>query len=250
MLSGKDANEDKVLRHEECTCLSEELLKRLFLQVTGFTAILFEISQVPSFICFIYSEFHFPSNARMCKSTKISIALVVCWLFSTIISNFLTYTSGSITGSVEVLGETSLQSSIGAPSTAFTIWDFYTLIGPGAKSGRTVSFTAAIDYPEITTSVIFPQVFSSATLVTSPFTTLVEAVYTLVLGSVTPVGTPGLPTPNGKSSPSHNFDNFSHLQTSAYNVKKKYTCTIIFNSTVSFTQFYSRTSNQSSYLPW
>ena len=115
--------------------------------------------------------------------------------FSTTISNFLTYTSGSITGSVEVLRKTSLLSSIGAPSTAFTIWDFYTLMGPGAKPGETVEFRAAIDYPEITTSVIFPQVFSSATLVTSLFTTLVEIVHTLLLGSATPVGTPGLPNP-------------------------------------------------------
>ena len=66
---------------------------------------------------------------------------------------------------------------------------------PGAKPGTTVSFTAALDYSEITTSVIFPQVSSSATLVTSPFTTLVEAVYTLALGSATPVDSPGLPTP-------------------------------------------------------
>ena len=41
----------------------------------------------------------------------------------------------------------------------------------------------------------FLPVFSSAILVTSPFITLVEAVYTLVLGSATPVGTPGLPAP-------------------------------------------------------
>ena len=162
MLSGKDASEDEVPRHEECTRLSEELLKRLFLQVTGLTAILLELSQVSSFLCFIYSAFHVPSNAKMSKSSKTSIALVVCWLLSTIISNFLTYTSGSITGSVEVLVETSLQRSIGSRSTAFTIWDFYTLMSPGAKPSRTVSFTAAIDYPEITTSVIFPQVHQSS----------------------------------------------------------------------------------------
>ena len=190
------------------------------IQLTGLIAILLEISQLSSFLCFIYSAFHFLSNARICKSSNLSIALVVCWLFLTIMPNFLTYTSGSITGSVEVLGETSLQSSIGAPSIAFTIWDFYTLIGPGAKPGKTVSFTAAIDYPEITISVVFPQIFSPATLVPSPFTTPVEAVYTLVLGSATP---PGLPTPNGKSSPSHNFDNLSHLQTSAHNVLTKIT---------------------------
>ena len=168
MLSVKDAIEDKVLRYEESTRRSEEVLKKSFLQVTGLTAILLETSQVFSYLCFIYSVFHFPSTAKMCKSSKTSIALVVCWLFSTIISNFLRYTSGSITGSVDVLGETSLQSSIGAPSIAFTIWDYYTLMGPGAKSGRTVSLTAAIDYPHITPSVIFPQVFSSATLVISP----------------------------------------------------------------------------------
>ena len=163
----KDAIEDKVPRHEQST-RSKEVLKKSFLQVTGRTAILLEISQVSSYLCVIFSVIHFPSNAKMCKSSKISIALVVCWLYSTIISNFLTYTSGSITGSVDVFGETSLQSSISAPSIAFTIWDCYTLMSPGAKPGRTVSLTAAIDYPRTTPSVISPQVFSSATLVISP----------------------------------------------------------------------------------
>ena len=61
ILSGKDANEDKVPRYEECTStlLSEELFKRSFLQVTGLTAIFVNL-QVSSLLCFIHFHVQFP----------------------------------------------------------------------------------------------------------------------------------------------------------------------------------------------
>lgn len=123
---------------------------------------------------------------------KISSALVACWLFAvTVTSNFLTFSSGSITGSVFALGETSLQTIVSAPSTAFTVWEFYTLMEPGATPANTVSFTAAVNYPQITTEAVFPQVMSSKWQITSPVSTTVDVVYTLILASVTPVGSPG-----------------------------------------------------------
>ncbi len=135
----------------------------------------------------------------MRRQSKISVALVACWLFAvTVVSDFLTFSSGSTTGSVEVFGETSLQNIVSAPSTTFTVWEFYTLMAPGATPTNQPWFTAEINRPEITTVAIFPPIVASSTLVTRPFTTTVEAIYTLVLASVTPVGNPsaGLPATN------------------------------------------------------
>ena len=61
----------------------------------------------------------------------------------------------------------------------------------GAAPGSTAVFTEVVDYPERTTVAVFPPVVRSTTLVTSPLITTVQVVYTLVLASVTPVGSPG-----------------------------------------------------------
>lgn len=138
----------------------------------------------------------------MRRCSKVSVALAACWLFAVpVISDFLTFSSGSTTGSVEVLDETSLQSVVSAPSTEFTVWEFYTLMAPGATPANTASFVAAVSYPEITTVAVFPQVVSSTALVTSPLSTAVDVVYTLVLGSVTPVGSPGISLPTTTTLP-------------------------------------------------
>ena len=50
----------------------------------------------------------------------VSFALVACWLFAvTVVSDFLTFSSGSTTGSVQVFSKTSLQSAVSASSTEF-----------------------------------------------------------------------------------------------------------------------------------
>lgn len=128
--------------------------------------------------------------------SKVSFALVACWLFAvTVVSDFLTFSSGSTTGSVEVLSKTSLQSVVSASSTEFTVLEF--LMAIGATPAYTANFTSVVNYPEIITVAVFPPVVSSTALVTSPFSTTVHVVYTLILASVTPVGSPGagLPAP-------------------------------------------------------
>ena len=108
----------------------------------------------------------------MHNDSKVSSALVACWLFAvTVISNFLTFSSGLTTGSVEVLSETSLQSVVSAPSTEFTVLEFYTLLALGATPANTASFTAVVNYPEIATVAVFPPVVSFTALITSPFST-------------------------------------------------------------------------------
>lgn len=83
----------------------------------------------------------------MCKSSRISIALVA-YFAVTDFSDFLTFSSGPTTGSAEVLGETSLQSIVNAPSSVFTFFEFHTLVAPGATPGNTISFTVAFNYPK------------------------------------------------------------------------------------------------------
>lgn len=71
--------------------------------------------------------------------SKVSFALVACWLFAvTVVSDFLTFSSSLTTGSVEVLSKTSLQSVVSASSTEFTVLEFLMAIGATPQPIRQV----------------------------------------------------------------------------------------------------------------
>ena len=167
----------------------------------------------------------------MHNCSKVTFALVACWLFAvTVVSDFLTFSSGSTTSSVEVFSKTSLQSVISASSTEFTVQEF--LMAISATPTYTASFTAVVNYPEITTAAVFPPVVSSTALVTSPFSTTVHIVVTLILASVTPVGSPGagLPAPTpSQFSPRYKLENLNYLDFCAQ--IKPYTYPCAFNCT-------------------
>lgn len=91
----------------------------------------------------------FPICARMRNSPKITVALVACFAV-TIISGLLKFSSSSTTDTVEVPSGTALQIIISAPSTALTSGE-YTLMAHGATPTNTVSFTAAVNYPQMIT---------------------------------------------------------------------------------------------------
>ena len=113
--------------------------------------------------------------------SKISATLAVCWLFTvTVVSETLTFHRGSITASVEVADETSMQFIFTAPSTEFTVMNTYTLMPPGATHA-TSSYT--VSYPE--GNGVIPWVITSSAPVTSPLPGVVDVIYTLIPPTIT-----------------------------------------------------------------
>ena len=174
--------------------------------------------------------------------SKVSFALVACWLFAvTVVSNFLTFSSSSTTGSVEVLSETSLQSVVSAPSTEFTVLEFYTLMTLGATPANTASFTAVVNYPEIATVAVVLPVVSFTALITSPFS---------ILASVTPPASrqPWRGTSrNNTFSPRYNLEKLKYLDLSAQIQPYTYPCA--FNCTCIYPRAFTCTLTRSCSTP-